>query len=148
MLFRSEEFQREGFRDAWLVAPRFLSTIRQDVMVQQLLPLPVPQERTMQQLTDLVIEPSMAALLQQVASIWLRSVCVEAFWSARRADCAARALHIEAARQELAKRTRRIQYEFFKTLHERLDVMVRETCVVQRHAARRRLPVAAGLTKG
>ena len=130
------EFQRQELRDAWLIAPRFLSTMRQDVMIQQLLPLPILQTPTAQGPMELVIEPSLPSLLQQVASVWVRSVCTEACWSASRADCAARALHIEEARQELAKRARHIRYEFFKTLHERLDVMVRETCVVQRHAKR------------
>lgn len=150
-----DEFQRQALSDVWLIAPRFLSTMRQDVMVQQLLPLPAPRPLAAQaglalaphaEEPDVVLEPSLAAVLQQVASVWVRSVCAEALWSAYRADCAARALHIEDARQELAKQGRRIRYEGFKALHERLDVMVRESCVVRQHAARRALATVATRT--
>ena len=129
-------YQRQGLHDVWLVAPRFVSTMRQDVAAHQLLPVPVtpsanPADR------DLLIEPSVGRAIERLAQVWVESVCVEAFWSARRAEYAARAIHMEVSRQELAKRTRLVRHEFFKTLHERVDVLVRETCVVQRHAARR-----------
>ncbi len=146
--FLLTQYTQRALKDAWLVAPRFLSVTRQDVVSYQLLPLPAPTPKRLVwgpappatdlvEGVDVVVEPSTARLVEQLAETWLQSVCVEAFWSARRAEFAARALHIEASRQELARRSRTIRHEFFKTLHERVDVLVRETCVVQRHAADR-----------
>jgi len=130
------QYTREQLRDAWLVAPHFLSATRQTVTAHQLLPLPAHQlaEAAAQ---DLVIEPSVAEVVEVLASLWVESMCIESWWSARRAEFAARALHIEGSRQQLAKHRQQLRYKFFKQLHGRVDVMVRETCVVQRLAAAR-----------
>jgi len=128
---------QERLRDVWLVSPRFISTMRQDVAMQQLLPLPLPKDTAHEHERDLVLEPSLDRVLECVALVWTASHLIEAYWSARRAEFAARALHIEFSRQELAKRAAVVHHEFFKTLHERVDVLVRETCVVQRQVARR-----------
>ena len=137
-------YTREQLRDAWLVAPHFLSATRQTTVAQQLLPLPVgqPVDAAPQ---DLVIEPSVAEVVATLASLWVESLCLESWWSARRAEFAARALHMESSRQQLAKHRRQLRYEFFKQLHGRVDVMVRETCAVQRLvAAKASQPAAAG----
>ena len=126
------QFTEEALRDVWLVAPRFVSTTRQDVVAQQLLPLPARWAATPDGADALLIEPSVALVVEQLAARWVECVCVESFWSARRAEFAARALQMESSRQELAKQHLKLRYAFFKTLHERVDVMVRETGVVQR----------------
>lgn len=130
------DYQRLALKDAWLVAPRFLSAAHQEVAVQQLLPLPLEHAAAGVNEQELVLEPHRDAVIEQLAATWVSCVCTESFWSARRAEFAARALHIEDARQELARRGRRVRHELFKTMHERLDVLVRETCVVRRHFAR------------
>ena len=135
--FLLNRYTKQGLKDAWLIAPQCLSATRQDVAAYQLLPLPAPRTTELVEGVDVVVEPSVARVVEQLTEAWLESVCVEAFWSARRAELAARALHVEASRQELARRSRTVRHEFFKTLHERVDVLVRETCVVQRHVANR-----------
>ncbi|HLD78332.1 MAG TPA: FoF1 ATP synthase subunit gamma [archaeon] len=90
---------REGLREAWLIAPRFLSMMRQDVVAQQLLPLPVVWSAGEAEEGERFIEPSVDRAVEQLASLWLQEVCVETFWSARRAEFAARVHHIEDARQ-------------------------------------------------
>jgi len=129
------QFTREALQDAWLVAPQFISTTRQEVTAQQLLPLPVPPSQGRHSDEALIIEPSVERIVHELATLWVEYACVETFWSARRAEFAARALHMERSRQELATHSKRLQYEFFKALHERVDVMVRETCVMQRLSA-------------
>jgi F0F1-type ATP synthase gamma subunit len=129
------QFQRTSLEAAWMVAARFLSPTRQDVIARQLLPVPVPSSDPGVS-RDLILEPSLPRLIERLASAWVEAVCAESFWSARRAEFAARALHVEASRQELARRARAVRHEFFKTIHERVDVLVRETSVVQRHMAR------------
>lgn len=130
------EYQRASLRDAWVVAPRYVSPTRQDVAASQLLPLPVPTvgDPSLAPLT--VVEPSLRRVVEQLCALWIEHVCYEAFWSARRAECAARALHVESSRDALKRMTRQLRLEWFKTLHERIDVLVRETCVVRRHAVR------------
>lgn len=130
-------------RQVVLMAPRFLSPMRQDVAVHQLLPLPIRPPAADGGLQDLVVEPSVDRVLEELAALWMTHVGVEAFWSARRAECAARALHVEFSRQELAKQAKAVHHAFFKSLHERVDVLVRETCVVQRHVAKRLAAVSA-----
>jgi len=127
-------YRQLDLRDVWLIAPRFVSMTRQEVKVQQLLPLPLGESGSLMQTRELILEPSVEAVVQQLASLWVEAVCVEAFWSGRRAELAARALHVEVARGELSKRARIIRYELFKAMHERVDVLVRETCIIQRHA--------------
>jgi len=131
-------YTRHALRDVWLIAPRFISAARQDVSSQQLLPLPRHAGATrMLANQEFVVEPSLDRVVEALALAWVEAACVEAYWSARQAELAARAMQVEASRQELAKYAKTVRHEFFKTLHERLDVMVRETCVVQRQLARR-----------
>jgi len=135
------QYLREGLQDAWLISPRFVSMTRQEVVARPLLPLPVdgrlaPSE--IEGMQDMVIEPSAARVVEALGAQWVEAVCRDSFWSSRRAEFAARTLHIESSRQELAKQTKAAQYAFFKTMHERVDVMVRETCVVQRHVVQRK----------
>ena len=125
------QFIRERLHDVWLVAPHFLSATRQTVIAHQLLPLPLGKPAGVV-LSDLVVEPSVSRVVEALAALWVESVCLESLWSARRAEFAARAMHMEGSRQELAKHRKQLRYEFFKQLHGRVDVMVRETCVVQR----------------
>ncbi len=126
------QFTREGLNEVWLIAPRFVSMTRQDVVAHQLLPLPAPSLTHDMDERERLIEPSVDRVVEQLAAVWVQDVCVEAFWSARRAEFAARALHVEGSRYELEKRTKAVRHEFFKILHERVDVLVRETCLVQR----------------
>jgi len=128
---------REQLRDAWLVSARYVSASRQEVACRQLLPLPLPPSASPPSADDVIAEPSGERVLEALSQSWVESVCVDAFWSARRAEFAAKAMHAEASRQELAKRNRLVRHEFFKAQHERVDVLVRETCVVQRQASRR-----------
>ena len=132
-----EAYIRDGLHDVWLIAPRFLSATRQDVVVRPLLPLPL-RARTASSITmqELVLEPSLDRIVKAIASMWVHTVCLETWWSARRAEYAARALQVEISRQELGKQTQRIRYESFKAMHERVDVLVRETCVVRQHVTR------------
>ncbi len=131
-------YLREQRQAVWLIAPRFVSMTRQDVVVQQLLPLPLllrsPASLQLRSDEDdeVMLEPSAARVVERLAQLWVEHVCLEAFWSARRAEFSARALHVESCRQELAKQAKGVQHEFFKSLHERVDRQVRETCVVQR----------------
>lgn len=138
------QYRQHQLRDAWLITPRFLSMTRQEVSARQLLPLPLRNSSASSGLQDLVIEPSIGRVVERLAAMWVEAVCLDSFWSARQAEFAARTLHIESSRQELAKRTKAVQHEFFKTLHERVDVMVRETCIVQRHVSKRSAARAGG----
>ncbi len=131
------QYRTQGLKDVWLIAPRYVSTTHQEVVVEQLLPLPVGTLHVDD--TRLVIEPSVRCVVERLTDAWVEALCRERFWSSHRAECAARALHVEVSRQELSRRARAVQHAFFKTMHERLDVMVRETCVVQRHLARRKV---------
>lgn len=130
-----QEFAKDHLKDVLLVAPRFLSTTHQDVVSQVVLPVPCQLTAEPVGLQELVIEPSLERVVEALASVWVQASCRERFWSARRAECAARALHMERSRYELGKHAKRLQHEFFKTIHQRVDVMVRETCVVQRLSA-------------
>jgi len=143
------EYGRGGLSQVLLVAPAFVSATRQDVVVHQLLPLPVPQATALPNETrPLLAEPVLSRVVEQVARCWVETVLAEAFWSARRAEFAARALHVEASRQELNRRSKTVRHEFFKSVHERVDVLVRETCVVQRQVSRRARQQAAAATVG
>ena len=56
-------YRRQGLKDVWLVAPRFLSATRQDVAAHQLLPVPVQLAADTAD-RDFVIEPSLARVVE------------------------------------------------------------------------------------
>lgn len=138
-----DRYTGDSLQDVWLAAPRFVSASHQEVIVRQLLPLPVGGASAAKEAWR-ALEPSLDRVLQELAQCWVEAVCVETFWSARRAELAARALHVESSRQELARHAKAIRHEFFKTLHERADVLVRETCVVRRRAGQRPPGIGGG----
>ncbi len=123
---------------AWLIAPRFRSVTQQDVVVQQLFPLPVTPHDPNLGRGEVVIEPSVSRVVEHLITSWMEHRMIDTFWSARHAEYAARILQVEVSRQELAKRTKLLRYAWFKLMHERVNVLVQETGVVQRCAMRRR----------
>ena len=120
---------RDGLRTAWVVFPQFVSKTSQVATAKQLIPLRINAN---QALEDLVIEPSVERVVERLIQLWVWYSLIEAFWSSRLAELAARALHLEEAIDELNQRAKRAHREFFKVMHERADVMVRETCLVKR----------------
>lgn len=141
--FIVKQYSAQRLKDVWIIAPKYVSMTHQEVFSQQLLPLPMDKHPMRDE--RLVIEPALDLVIQRLAQTWLEAVLRDCYWSARKAECAARAMHVEASRQELSRQNVRVRHEFFKALHERVDVMVRETCVVQRHVAgiKRRSALAA-----
>ncbi len=134
-------YRREGWQAARIVAGRFRSMTRQEIIAEPLLPLPVGSSG--EPAVPVLIEPSLDRVMARAASLWVAHRLLDVFWSARRAEYAARALHIESSRQELLKQQQRLRYAVFKALHERIDGMVREGSLVQRvaaQAATRRVP--------
>lgn len=141
-------YQQHGLREVWLIAATFVSMTRQEVTAQRVLPLPLHPVDGTAAVPRVVLEPSCARIVRQLASWWVAAACAEALWSSRRAEFAARAMHVEASRQELTKRAKHVRYEWFKVSHERVDALVRESCVVQRHAAKCRARRAAAVMAG
>ena len=132
------EYRQRRLESVWLVAAEYRSPTRHEITAQQVLPLPLPAGHEPEGDRELIIEPSAARAVQALAAVWAQALCRDVVWSARRAECAARALHMEDARQQLGRRAERLRHGFFKAQHERVDVMVRESCVIQRLAAVRR----------
>lgn len=130
-----------GWRDVWVAAPRYYSPTRQGIWAERLLPLPMHRTSAAPADEAVTLEPSVDRALAASAAVWVAAVLSECLWSGRRAECAARALHLDSARQELSKHNVALRLERFKAMHERLDVMVRETSVVQRQLARTRRTV-------
>ena len=130
-------FRAASLREVQLIAPRFLSTMRQDVVAQRLLPLAMAEAQPPADARELLMEPSAERVLEEVARLWVEAACLEAFWSARCAEVAARALHVVASREEVTKQKAGLRHTLCKVLHGRLDEEVRQTCVVQRRVARR-----------
>ena len=139
------DFERGATTEAVLVAPRYVSRSRQEVAVYPLLPLPVEMLGSAPRQRDILLEPSLDAVVRRLAVAWMAATGLEAQAAARRAEHAARILHMERARDELAGHTKTVHYQLFKTMHTRVDVMVRETCVVQRLAQVRRRAAAGAV---
>lgn len=138
-----EEHERGSSAEAVLIAPRYVSRSRQEIAVSQLLPLPAEAIGSAPRQHDILMEPSLEAVIRHMALAWVTAIGVEAQASSRRAEHAARILHMERARDELAGHTKTLRHQLFKTLHTKVDVMVRETCVVQRLADVRRRTAGA-----
>lgn len=144
--FIIRQYQARQLKDVWVIAPKYVSMTHQEIFIQQLLPLPVDKGRNSDE--RLVLEPALDPVIERLTQVWIETVLRDCYWSARRAEYSARAMHVEAARQELARQNLRVRHEFFKAQHERVDVMVRETCVVQRQIAGiKRRQVKAGVPR-
>ena len=144
--FVLDAYRQNALGEVWLVSARFISMTRQDIFPQRLLPIAINANKRPQDARELLTEPSVERVLEQLAQVWIETVCLEAFWSAKRAEYAARAMHVEVSRHELVRRSRKVRHDYFKAMHERVDVMVRESCVVQHsvvaHRAAKMTPLA------
>ncbi len=136
---------RGASTEAVLVAARYVSRSRQEIAVYPLLPLPMDAIGSAPRPQEILLEPSLDAVIQSLAVAWIASTGLEAQASARRAEHAARILHMERARDELTGQARSLRHHLFKTMHTKIDVMVRETCVVHRLAEVRRRAAAGAV---
>lgn len=139
------DVMRGASAEAVLVAARYISRTRQEIAVYPLLPLPSDAIGSAPRPQEILLEPSLDAVIRSLAVAWIAATGLEAQASARRAEHAARILHMERARDELTGQARSLRHHLFKTMHTKVDVMVRETCVVHRLAeVRRRSTGVAG----
>lgn len=136
---------RGASTEAVLVAARYASRTRQEIAVYPLLPLPADAIGSAPRPQEILLEPSLDAVIQSLAVAWIAATGLEAHASARRAEHAARILHMERARDELTGQARSLRHHLFKTMHTKVDVMVRETCVVHRLAEVRRRAAAGAV---
>ncbi len=107
----------------WLVSSRFDSMTRHIATAQPLLPWP---SRSAAAPEDVVSEPSLERAVEQLVWTWLRIRLEDAWWTNRLAELAARALHLEEARDDLTAQSTALRRELCKAMHQRLDTMARE----------------------
>lgn len=130
-----EMLTRQPTESAWLVYPELVTMTVQRPSALRLLPWPVPP---LAMPDALVIEPSASRAAEELGRLWLTHHLLEAMTASHLAELAARAVHLEASRDELGQRLRQVRRERFKLMHERVDVMVRELRSVRRsHHLRR-----------
>ena len=132
-------FRQRRFGRVLIFYPEFLSLTAQKVTKFQLLPLLSPPEQAseseekilseaafIEELEDLLIEPSLNRVLDALVSLWLGARLLHMFWSAKQSEFAARIMHLEGSTQELSHLNRRLAFEYFRQVHALNDKTIRE----------------------
>ena len=120
---------RQPAESTWLIYPEWITMTVQHPTVVRVLPWPSP---TTASPDELLVEPTIPDAVEELGRLWLTHHLIEAMAASHVAELAARAMHLEASRDELGQQLRQVHREKFKLMHERVDVMVRELRAVRR----------------
>ncbi len=72
------------------------------------------------------VEPALTDGVDFLARAWLLQRIYDIFWESKLSECAARLIHLEGSHEEIGLYHRRLQYDFFRNLHEKSDKNIRE----------------------
>lgn len=115
-----------------LFYPKFISWTQQEIHSIRLLPVDFFSARLGGGLAPLIIEPSAERILEYLVGIWLTHNLYEIFWDSKLSELAARTLHLEGSHNELRNMNQRLEYKYFRTVHEATDRNIREVLTSMR----------------
>ena len=75
---------------------------------------------------DLLMESSVASVLEYLVWLWLGQKMVDVLGMSRLAEFAARSVHLEGSSQELSRRGKKLQLRYFRERRELIDRNIRE----------------------
>lgn len=75
---------------------------------------------------DLLVESSVASVLEYLVWVWLGQKMVDVLGMSRLAEFAARSVHLEGSSQELSRRGKKLQSRYFRERRELIDRNIRE----------------------
>ena len=131
------EFRRKAGR-VIVVHPVFVSLMVQKIVVWEAFPYkPVAPRTAGAWRLDDPIEPSPVRGAEGAAELWFGARLLEAFWTSKLAEYAARIMHLEESSQGLKDKERVLMTEYFRQVHASRDKIIREI-TASRQASRRR----------
>lgn len=108
--------------------PRFVSFVQQETASFRLLPYQPPLSPAGEgRAAEVILEPSAAQIIEYLVGLLLASEIEEMFWLSRRAELAARIMHLEATGRKLVEMKNKLRLQYFRVKHEVTDTSIRET---------------------
>jgi ATP synthase F1 gamma subunit len=74
-----------------------------------------------------IVESSFKDMVEYLAQTWVTSKLYEVFEDSKLAEFGARAIHLEGSHQKVEKVLKKLQHQYFKASHERIDKGMRES---------------------
>jgi F-type H+-transporting ATPase subunit gamma len=130
-------YLNKKFGKVVMVYPKFISFAIQEVKTEQLLPYPlVAGERELEPKikepefqiwqTQILVEPSAERIVDYLIRLWMMQNIYDLFWESKLSECAARVIHLEESSQVVAGLNKKLQFSYFRLLHQLSDNNIRE----------------------
>jgi ATP synthase F1 gamma subunit len=74
-----------------------------------------------------IVESSFSDMVAYLSKTWVASKLYEVFEDSKLAEYGARAIHLEGSHQKLEKTKKKLQHQFFRASHEKIDKGMRES---------------------
>lgn len=120
-----ERIMEGSFGSLKIVYPRPVSFTVQRIETLSLLPF-TPLEKHNEPTANLILESSLADLVQYLISIWLGQKFYDIFGLSRLSEFAARFVHLEESSQKLKEVEISLKLQYFHLRHELIDRNMRE----------------------
>jgi len=75
---------------------------------------------------ELIVEPSLKRVIEQVVKTWISQLLNSIFWESKLSEWAARAMHLEKSFTEIKNQNKVLRLQYFRLLHEMSDKSARE----------------------
>jgi F-type H+-transporting ATPase subunit gamma len=123
-------FLKKRFGKIMVVYPKFVSFSVQEVKIEQLLPYPIQTHEGKKVDTrpkeEIIVEPSEERIIDYLIRVWLLDKIYNIFWESKLSEWAARVMHLEGSSQELNRIAKKLNFSYFRSLHEISDKNIRE----------------------
>ncbi len=87
----------------------------------------VSAHRLAAQARKVIVESAFEDMVEYLARTWVTSKLYEVFEDSKLAEFGARAIHLEGSHQKVEKELKKLQHQYFKASHEKIDKGMRES---------------------
>ena len=120
-------YLNQKFGKITMVYPKFITFAIQEVKAEQLLPYPREAESAgVEFQPQTLIEPSAVRIVDYLIRLWMAQKIYDLFWESKLSEWAARVIHLEESSQVLAELNKKLQFSYFRLLHQISDNNIRE----------------------
>jgi len=125
-----QQYMRKKFGKVLIAYPKFISFSQQEVSLKHLLPYTLgvleanPEEKKTS--PEVLIEPSENSVIDYLIRIWMEQEIYNILWESKLSELARRVIHLEGSSQVISELNKKLQFFYFRTLHQLSDKNIRE----------------------
>jgi len=121
-----QQYLKKRFSKVFMIYPEFISFLHREIKIEQLLPYKIDSLQTHNSSPEILIEPDQERIVDYLIRLWMAQKIYDIFWESKLSEWASRVIHLEKSSQICSQMSKKLQFFYFRTLHQISDRNIRE----------------------